>query len=390
MTSRIEPDLSDGRAAELLSELVRIDTRNPPGKERACAEFVREWLSDRGIDAGFVREPFADRPQVLAEIGADSPGTDTLVLNGHMDVVSPGDPDDWTCDPFGGTVDGGRVYGRGASDMKSGLAAGLLAAQAAAESGAIDGRLILAYAVGEETGDPGTLRLIERLDADVGIVLEPTELLVDTACKGLAWYTVEIRGEQGHASRPHLSRNALQGMLAANDALCEYQERIARREHPLLGASLCTPTVAGTEGTQNVVPGRAELRLDRRFLPAESPDRLDEEVSAVFDPVREAGYEVDVVRTKLYEAAEIPTDAEIARVVRRHSHEVAGVDTTPHGKIAATDQRYFVNDRDVPAIVWGPGSPSQAHAVDEWARIDLLEAAVRILCDAFEDLLSAE
>jgi len=387
MAEPIDPSLADGEAAALLSSLVLIDSRNPPGKERAVAEFVRDWLADNGVESEFVTEPFADRPQVLAEIGAARPGTRTLVLNGHMDVVSPGDLDDWTHDPFGGEIEDGRVYGRGTSDMKAGLAAGMLAARAAAESGAIDGRLILAFAVGEETGEPGTLRLIEDLDADFGVVLEPTELVVDTACKGLAWYTATIRGSQGHASKPFLSNNAIQGVFDAGEPIRAFQERIAEREHELLGQSICTPTVCLTEETQNVIPGRAELRFDRRFLPEETPDQLDAEFDAVFDPVRDAGFEVDVDRTKLYGAVEIPTDAEIAEVFRRHASDVAGIDPEPHGKIAATDQRFFVNHADIPAIVWGPGTAAQAHTVDEWARIDLLEDAVPILCRAVAELL---
>lgn len=387
MAQRIAPSSEEGEAAELLSDLVRIDSRNPPGKERACAEFVRDWLADNGVESRFVHEPFEDRPQVVAEIGEGRPGTRTLVLNGHMDVVSPGDVDDWTHEPFGGELEDGKVYGRGTSDMKAGLAAGMLAARAAAESDALDGRLVLAFAVGEETGEPGTLRLIEDLDADFGVVLEPTELVVDTACKGLAWYDATIKGSQGHASKPFLCENAIEGVFAAGPPIQEYQERIAEREHELLGESICTPTVCVTEETQNVIPGQAQLRFDRRFLPSETPAQLDEEIDAAFDPVREAGFDVDVSRTKLYEAVEIPTDAEIAEVVRRHASDVAGIDTSPHGKIAATDQRFFVDRTDIPAIVWGPGSPSQAHTVDEWARVDLLEDAVPILCRTIEELL---
>lgn len=387
MTRTIDPDLEADEAADLLCDLVAIDSRNPPGKERACAEFVHEWLTEWDIDAEFVREPFAERPQVIARLGRAGPGTRTLVLNGHMDVVSPGDRDEWSYDPFEGVVDDGRVYGRGASDMKSGLTAALLAARAAARSDALDGELVLTFAVGEETGDPGTLRLVEDLDADFGVVLEPTELVVDTAGKGLAWYTLDVRGEQSHASKPHLGTNALAGVLSLSDEIEAYQKRLAERTHPLLGSALCTPTVCSTGETQNVVPGEAELRFDRRMLPGEDTADVDDQMAAFAETLRERGCDASVTRMTLYEAAEIPTDAEIARVFRRHANDVAGVDTAPHGKTAATDQRYLVNDAGVPTIIWGPGSPSQAHAVDEWARTDLLEDAIDVLCRSFEELL---
>lgn len=387
MTVQIDPDVSESEAASMLTELVSIDTQNPPGRERPCAEFVHRTLTDWGIDAELIDEPFENRPQVLATVGAGAPGSNTLVLNGHMDVVSPGDPEEWTHDPFGGVVEDGRVYGRGASDMKGGLTAMLLAARAAASSGALDGQLVLTFAVGEETGEPGTKRLVDGLDADFGVVLEPTELVVDTAGKGLAWYTLTVEGSAGHASRPHLAENALDGLLSLDRPIRDYQARLADREHPLLGTSLCTPTICRAGETQNVIPDRAELRFDRRFLPDESVETIDEEMDGLAAPLREQGFAATVERTQVYEAAEIPTDATIAEVFRRHSAAVAGVSTDPHGKIASTDQRFLVNDADIPAIIWGPGTPSQAHTVDEWVRLDLLVQSVRVLCLAFEDLL---
>lgn len=382
----IQPDIAEGEAAALLADLVSIDTQNPPGRERECAEFIHDTLADWGLDVEYVYEPFEDRPQVVARVGAAAPGSRTLLLNGHMDVVPPGD-EAWTYDPFGGTIDDGKVYGRGASDMKAGLAAGMLAARAAERSGAVDGQLIVTFAVGEETGEPGTLRLVERLDADFGVVLEPTDLIVDTAGKGLAWYTVEVRGEPAHASKPYLAKNALEALLETGPLIDAYQAEIAERTHPLLGESIITPTVCRAGGSQNVIPGRAELGFDRRFIPEEDPEDLQRELAAVFDPLREEGFEVEVSVTKTYGAAEIPTDAEIAEVFRRHSASLAGIDTAPHGKIAATDQRHLVNDAGIPAIIWGPGTPTQAHTTDEWARVDLLEVAIPILCRAFDDLL---
>jgi succinyl-diaminopimelate desuccinylase len=384
--TRIETDVTEAEAGELLAELVRRDSTNPPGRERACAEFIHGWLADAGVEADLVAEPFPDRPQVVAEVGDGDPEAGTLVLNGHVDVVPPGPAEDWSRDPFGGEIADGKVYGRGASDMKSGLAATMLAARAAADSDAVDGRLLLQFAVGEEMAEPGTRTLVEGLDADYGIVLEPTELVVDTAAKGLAWYEVDVRGESCHASRPSVGRNALDGLLAAESALSAYRAEIADRTHDLLGESLCTPTVARAGEKENVVPSSATLTLDRRFLPSESPAELDREVDAAFDGVRERGFDVDVERTRTYEAAEIPTDAPVAEAVRRHAADVAGVDTAPHGKVAATDQRNLVNDAGVPTVVWGPGTPAQSHTADEWARTDLLVDAVEVLCRVVDDL----
>jgi succinyl-diaminopimelate desuccinylase len=391
MDRSIVPDTSEEEAAELLSELVSIDSQNPPGREEPVAEYIVETLTDWGIDARLLGKPDPDRPQVVAEVGAGDSDATTLALNGHMDVVPPGDEAQWTVDPFEGVVRDGRVYGRGTSDMKGGIAAAMLAARAAHRSGEVDGTLLLLFAMGEETAEPGTKTLLSEVgnDIDVGVVLEPTELTVDTAGKGLAWYTAAIDGESCHASRPALGTNALSGLLSIDDALAAYQERIAERTHPLIGRSLCTPTMADAGIKENVIPDRAELRFDRRFLPDEDVETLDQEMDELFEGLRDRGYDVRIERTRTYEAAEIDTDAEIARVFRRHSHDVAGVDTAPHGKDAATDQRNFVNDADVPAIIWGPGSPSQSHTADEWARTDLLVDAVEVLSRATAELCTA-
>ncbi|MFB6299201.1 MAG: M20 family metallopeptidase [Halobacteriales archaeon] len=386
----IQPSTDEADAGALLADLVAIDTQNPPGKEAECAQFIHETLTEWGIDSRLIDEPFADRPQVIATIGNGEPDAGTLVLNGHIDVVPPGDPTKWTDDPFSGTIRDGRVYGRGASDMKSGVAAAMLTAKAVADADrTLAGELVLTFAVGEETAEPGTKRLLEEpqvAGADYGIVLEPTELVVDTAGKGLAWYTLTVDGESCHASRPHLGKNALGAILSLDGPIAEYQDRIADRTHDLLGTSLCTPTMAAAGEKENVVPDHAELRFDRRFLPSVDIDALDAEMDDLAASLREDGFAVTVERTRTYEAAEIPTDAAIASVLREHAAAVAGVETDPHGKEAATDQRNFVNDAGIPAIIWGPGTPAQSHTVDEWARTDLLAQSVTILCRSLEPL----
>lgn len=388
MTGEIPPETSEEEAADLLAELVSIDTQNPPGREEPLAEFIHEWLESRGIDAKIVDRPDPDRPQVVAEIGAGDPDAGRLVLNGHMDVVPPGNRDRWSVDPFSGVVADGKVYGRGASDMKAGLAAAMLAGRAAEFSGAVDGKLILTFAMGEETAEPGTKTLLEDIDADYGVVLEPTELHVHTVGKGLAWYAVEIGGKSSHASKPELGNNALDALLRNEGRLSAYRRRITERTHPLIGESLCTPTMVSAGTKENVIPESAELRMDRRFLPSEDVDDLDEEIDDVFDPLREEGFEVSVNRVRTYEAAEIDPDEHVATVFRKHANDVAGVDTTPAGKNAATDQRNFVNDAGIPAIIWGPGTSPQSHTTDEWARVDLLYHSVDVLCRAVEDLCS--
>jgi succinyl-diaminopimelate desuccinylase len=384
-SNRIQHGVNGDEAAALLSDLVAIDSQNPPGRERPIAEFIVDRLEEWGIDARLFERPDAERPQVIAEVGEGDPDAGTLILNGHIDVVPPGEVERWTHDPFGGEREDNRVYGRGASDMKGGVAAGMLALRAAHEAD-VDGRVVLTCAMGEETAEPGTKTMLEEVSGDWGIVLEPTQLVVDTVGKGLAWYEVEVRGEAAHASRPHLGNNVLDALFAYEGRIDDYRAEIAGREHPLIGESLCTPTMLEAGTKENVVPDHATLTFDRRFLPSEDVEDLDEEMETLFDGLREEGFEVSIERTRTYEAAEIDPDHEIATVVRRHAHDVAGVETAPHGKDAATDQRNFVNDAGIPAIIWGPGVSEQSHTVDEWAPVDALVDGVEVLCRTIEEL----
>lgn len=383
------PDVDRSEAVSLLSDLVAIDTRNPPGRERPCAEFVHETLRGWGIGAELVHEPYEERPQVVARIGRGAADANTLLLNGHMDIVPPGDPDEWRTDPFEPTLEDGRLYGRGACDMKAGLATALLAGRYASEAG-INGTLLLTFTVGEETTESGSAWLAENLDADFGVVLEPTNLEVVTSAKGLAWYTVRIRGESCHASRPHIGHNPVQALITLSDDLANYQETLAERTHPLLGQSRCTPTVLSAGESENVVPSLAELKFDRRFLPGETPEELDDEMDALFDSLRHTGFEVTVKRTKTEEAVEVSPSAEIVCVLGEHAAAAAGVSSEPGGKVATTDQWYFANRAGIPTINWGPGAPEQAHTVNEWVETSQLVDAVKVLSRTIADVCGTE
>jgi succinyl-diaminopimelate desuccinylase len=401
--------------ADLAADLVRIPTENPPGDERPCAEFVVEWFTDRGIDATLVEEPNADRAQAVAEVGDPSRGDDgdpTLVLNGHLDVVPAGDPDRWSHDPFEGIVEDGRLYGRGAADMKTNLAVAMLTVRdlAAAVEGDgsgddldgssddldgsgddLDGSLVFHAAMGEETGDPGTRTLLEAgYDGDCAVVLEPTDFRVGTSAKGVVTYRVGVEGSAAHASHPDQGTNAIEQARPVLAAIDDYDAGLREREDPLVGRAFATVTEfeAGTDSNLAVTPGRAEFLLDRRILPDEEFETAEREVEDVLASVeRDAGVETDLTLVEHYASAGIPDDNRLATCLRDHSVEMADASAAPWGLEAATDAREFVA-AGVPAVIWGPGDLAQAHAVDE--SIDLEDAALgrEILTETARGLLS--
>ncbi|HET7323622.1 MAG TPA: M20/M25/M40 family metallo-hydrolase [Halococcus sp.] len=142
----------NGEVVELVSELVSYESENPPGNEQACAAFIAEWLTERGVDAELIREPFPDRPCVGARIGNGA--GPVVVLNGHIDVVPAGDHGQWTSDPYDPEVRDGRLYGRGSADMKTGVAIAMHTIASLVsefDSGDIGGEVVMHTAVGEET-----------------------------------------------------------------------------------------------------------------------------------------------------------------------------------------------------------------------------------------------
>ncbi|MFC4407804.1 M20 family metallopeptidase [Haloarchaeobius iranensis] len=372
---------------DLAARLVRVDSENPPGNERPCAEYVVDWFTEHGVDAELVPTPNTDRPNAVATVGSGDP---TLVLNGHTDVVPADDPDEWAHDPFGGEVEDGRLWGRGSTDMKTGLALAMVATlnreRADAEP---PGTLVVHAAAGEETGLPGTRTLIEEgYGGDYAVVLEPTELRVATSAKGVVTYRIGVHGESTHASNPDEGTNAIDGARDVMDRIDEYDARLRERSDPLVGQAYANVTAfeAGTGSNMAVVPARAEFLLDRRILPDESIEDVDREVDDLLAAAeREDGVVAERETVQHYASAGIEPNHPLAELVRDGTGDLAPDE--PWGMAAATDAREFVAD-GTPAVVWGPGSLSEAHTVDESIPVAEAERALPILESVVEDVLS--
>jgi succinyl-diaminopimelate desuccinylase len=385
-----EPQIDD-ELTDVIHEMVSRETENPPGNERRAAEYVHEWLTDRGIDAELVREPYEDRPQVAARVGEGEPA---VVLNGHIDVVPAGNREEWSHGPYAAEIADGRLYGRGSVDMKTGVAVAMRALadlKESVESNELAGSLVFHAAIGEETAEPGTKVLLERgYDGDYGVVLEPTGMHTATSEKGLAWYEIVVSGEPSHASRPNQGDNAISNAHPVLMALEAYDDRIGERENDLVGQAHATVTQIEAGTKENVVPEDAVITVDRRFLPSESAEQLDAEIDELLAGVEdEHDVETSWRRTRTYESAAIDPDSPLAEVFREAAAEHADVPTEPWGVTASTDVRNFVIDADVEAITWGPGDLAQAHTYDEHIELADATAGLRALKDALENLLDS-
>ena len=350
---------------QLLSDLVAIDSINPdlvPGAagEAAIATFIADWLRAAGLEV-HVAEVRPGRPNVVA-IARGAGGGRSLLLNGHIDTVGVAG----MSEPFRPRIEGGRLYGRGAYDMKGGLAACMVATAEAARLG-LRGDVIVTAVMDEEYAGLGTLAVAERVRADGAIVAEPTELQLVVAHKGFVWLEVETQGVAAHGSRPHLGVDAIAkmgGVLTGLEALAD--ELTQRPPHPLLGPPSVHASIIQGGGEWSTYPDRCTLSIERRTLPGETGDAAEAELTAIVarlasaDPAFQAVVRRDLVRSPL----ETSANAAIYAAVQQAAAGVLGRPVAPTGVSFWTDAA-SLHAAGIPTVLFGPLGAG-AHAVEEW------------------------
>jgi acetylornithine deacetylase/succinyl-diaminopimelate desuccinylase len=375
------------RLVELTSALVAVDTSNPPGNERPIEAAVRAAL-DRWGPEWTELEPAPGRMSLVARLPhPEGPGErPTLIINGHLDVV-PVARDAWTRDPFLPHLDQGRLYGRGAADMKGGIAAAICALDVLELAGRSPACDVVFHLVADEErgGRFGTRALLEQglIQGDACLVPEPTDLQLCVAERGLFQALVHIHGRPGHGSRPRDAVSAIEH--AAILVLALHAADFGGPDHPLLGRPTANVgTIAGGDAF-NTVAESCVLGLDRRLLPGATEASVEAELRARIDAagVEDLRYhiELDTFGEASEMAADDPWVKEVGTAVTRatgESPEVIGMSFT-------TDARFVRNQAGIPTVVCGPGRIDQAHVNDEWVAVDrLVDAAA-----AYAELLAA-
>jgi acetylornithine deacetylase len=361
--------------ADLLTRLVAIDSVNPslvPGGagEAEIAAFVAGWARAERLEAE-VLEATPGRPSVVVRARGTGGGR-TLLLCGHLDTVTV----EGMTDPHAPRVDGDRLYGRGAYDMKAGVAAALAACREAARRG-LAGDVVVAAVADEEHASLGVQEVLRSLRADAAIVTEPTELEVVVAHKGFAWVEVETSGRAAHGSRPHLGVDAIAKMGPILAGLGGLDEALGARTHTLLGrGSVHASTIEGGAELSSY-PARCVLRLERRTLPGETAADVEAEVAALIGDARQSTL---LVR----EPFEIAEDAEVVQAVRAAASEVLGAPPAIGGASYWADAA-FIAAAGIPTVMFGPGGEG-AHAAEEWVSLGDTAAVARTLVAAAERL----
>lgn len=388
----------------LARALVRAAGENPGGTEEATVAVLEQACRERGLEVrttpvaegrsnlvATLRPPLSDTSGTsgtsLPSASTAAPG---LLFLGHSDVVPAGPG--WRREPFGGELADGRIHGRGATDMKGGLAAVVAAmsavreAGAAARAGTLAGPVTLACTVDEEDLGLGIRHLVADTTgaglagAYLGcVVAEPTDLGLVVGCRGDSYLEIEVTGVPAHSGRPADGRNAIDAASRLLALVRQDHDRLAAHADPLLGpATWNVGRIAGGRGTSTVAAD-AHLWIDRRLLPEEDPHAIAEDLRRRIDAagITGDGIGVEVTVTMEMPGFRTPEDHEFVRAVRAAASAV-GMDAPVGGWTAACDGGFVARDLGIPTVVAGPGGLNdQAHQVDESVGVAELVAGAR-------------
>ncbi|MBZ5557490.1 MAG: acetylornithine deacetylase/succinyl-diaminopimelate desuccinylase family protein [Acidobacteriia bacterium] len=410
-----EIDRATDEIVQFTQDLVRIPTVNPPGDEYTrCAEFLGGRLTQGGFDIEYIAadgrpEHTRQHPRVNVVGSRRGTGGGPVVhLNGHIDVVPPGDG--WTVDPFGGVVRDGRIFGRGVCDMKAGIAAAVFAADAIARAGVrLPGTIEISGTVDEESGGfAGVAHLahlgrIAKRRTDYVIIPEPLD--VDRICvghRGVYWFELTTRGRIAHGSMPFLGVSAIDGMTHVLEAIRrDLKPALAKRmtAMPVVpdAARHATINVNAIDGGQPIdgiqtpcVADRCRAVFDRRFLIEERFAGAKDEILALIARALSAmpGVEHGVRDLMVVEPVLTPDgsplvgalDGAIARVLGKRATLIASPGTYDHKHVTR-----IAGIQD--CVAYGPGELELAHQPDESCRIGDIVNATKVIALATLDLM---
>jgi len=387
---RVLDCIDDDELVRWTQELTRIPSVWRP-QQGVGEEDAAQWVAARCRALGLethVETVQPGRPNVIALCGSGN--GPTLMFEGHTDVVTEGDPTLWTDPPFSATIRDGRIYGRGANDMKAGLVCALLAVKAIVESGVrLRGTILLGAVCDEEGEMRGIKHFVERGWADrvdAAIICEPEENHLCIAQKGVMWIRIVIEGVMAHGCMPLTGASSAYPMARFLTLVQSLEEReiVRHGRHEFLGQPSITPTILRSpvvgEAQHNVMPGAAETVLDFRLVPGQDPERLAEQVRTILVGVTA----VDECLTHRLEVLEVrhPThtdrNARIVTTLATAYRDVTGQEPIYGGVPGSTDGTILHARKSIPIVTCGPGDIHIPHHVDEWVCIAEMQTAVRM------------
>lgn len=370
---------------DLTQALIRIPSHvNHENREYEVGMFLRNRLEEMGFEVE--RIPIVgNRANVIVTLKGTGGGR-TLLLNGHLDTVPPGEMD---FDPYGAVIEDGFILGRGAVDMKGPIAAMLTMMHAVKKSGLrLKGDLIFTGVIGEEEQSEGTEALVKSgIQADGAVVGEPSSQEYSAGHRGLEWLEILVYGSAAHGGMPHLGINAIEKASVLIEAIKkEIYPKLSERKHPLMGQSVMNfGRIEG--GTQpSTVADFCKIQIDRRYVTGETVESVIAEYQAVIDAIKSKDPEFKAAIKRMpnnmltldHLPLETPLTAPIARSVKKALGLVLGKEPTLSTKRGWTDASLLSNFAKIPTIVYGPGDISFSHTKHEKIAISELIEAVEV------------
>jgi len=362
---------------QLLSDLVSINSINPdlvPGSpgEGEIAEYIAQWLRRADLEVELV-ESVSGRPNVVG-IARGTGGGKTLLLNGHMDTVGIAG----MTDAHRPVIKDGRMYGRGAYDMKSGLAACMIAT-VEAKKRRLRGDVIFTAVIDEEYASVGTAEVAKHFHADGAIVAEFTELQLILAHRGFVWLEVETIGKAAHGSRPDLGVDAIAKMGKVLVEVEKLDNKLrSNPTHPLLGSGSVHASLIQGGQELSSFPERCRLSVERRTIPGETPESVEAEFLEIMQNIQRSDSSFNAVVKREMDRSPLETsdDTEIVKAVQgaagkvlHHPAQTAGVQFWTDAAVLAS--------AGIPSVLFGP-SGTGAHAVEEWVDLSSVKACTEI------------
>ena len=376
----------------LTQQLIQVksvyDPEVPGANETAVAGLVAEILEAMGLEVT-MEEVAPGRPNVVGILEGTGPGK-TLLMEGHTDVVTAGDLEEWTVDPFGGQIDGQRIYGRGACDTKGNLAAAIMAVKAIQDARIpFQGRILLCVPVDEEGLMLGIKDFIRRGWADTvdaAFICEPEENHLCITQKGALRIALRVFGKMAHGAMPLAGINPNWGMAAVIGELEKLEQAEIQRvgKDPFLGYPSITPTILKApnkgEAQINVIPKECYMTLDIRTVPGQEHQVLIRQIQGILDQLTTERPDFKAVMEVLEERPWTATDKEhpVVRAMDKAYRQVTGKTPTYNGVPGATDGTFLHAWKDIPIITTGAGDRLIPHQADEYVDIPQLVEACRL------------
>jgi acetylornithine deacetylase len=370
---------------ELLKDLVAIDSVNPSLSQGAAGEaeiarYIHDWATREGLSAELVDDE-TGRPNVLVRGGQAVTDGARLLLCGHLDTVGFGR----ITDPLLPRIEGDRLYGRGAYDMKAGLAAALIACREAHRL-QLPGDVVVAAVADEEHASLGIQQVLPHLAADAAIVTEPTEMAIGVAHKGFVWADIEVTGIAAHGSRPHLGVDAIVKTGPILVGLGALNQSLEKRQHDLLGPGTVHASLITGGQEASTIPQQCVLTLERRTLPGETVADIEREIEHLLQDCRAADPQLKATtRTVLHRPPmETAPDEPVVRALNAAHEQVRGRSADIVGGSYWADSA-FIAVQGIPTVLFGPGGEG-AHADVEWVSIQDTIDCARVLVAAAQAL----